>query len=199
MDLQQEYFTRHGFDLETICYPDNREGNSIVLMNKDARRLKQPRFILVSIQLNKQESHPSFYKFIQSVPSHDSFMTGSSQFKAIWDKKVYYDEWDEFMRRWSCSNKGELIPLANEEFVLATTEMFLYSHDSWLAQNLTEHQKDRLLVILDENLPMNERMTAVGELEERIRTKSMNVYSGLMSFRVHGKGKLYAGWVEKLL
>jgi hypothetical protein len=200
MDLQQEYFARHGFDLQAVCYPDNKGSYSIVLMNKDARRLKQPRFVVVNMQLHKQENHPSFYKFTQMTPLHDSFGNGAAGvLRNAWDKKVYYDEWDAFIRRWTDSNKGELVPISGEELVLAAMEMFLYSHDSWLAQNLGDRQKDNLFVVLDDTLPVAERLSVVSEIEESIRAKSKNVYSALTGLRAYGEGRFYAGWVKKLL
>lgn len=199
MDLQQEYFARHGFSEPAVCYPDNRGSYSVVLMNKDARRLKQPRFIVVNMQLHKQETHPSYYKFTQMTPAHDSYGGGIASLRNTWDKKVYYDEWDAFIRTWTESNKGELVPLSSEELVLAAMEMFLYSHDSWLAQNLAERQKDSLFVVMDDTLPLADRLAVIPEIEEAVRGKNKNIHAALTGLRGYGEGKFNAGWVAKLL
>lgn len=198
MNIQQEYFARHKFDVDAVCYPDSRGVYSIVLRNQSAKNLKQPQFIVATTQIHKQETHPTYYKFTQMIPAHDSFGNGAV-LKNAWDKKVYYDEWDAFIRQWTEYNKSELIPIKGDELVLAAMEIFLYSHDSWLSQSLGDRQKDNLCIILDETLPISDRLLVARELEEYIRGKNKSVYSSLTGIRAFGEGKLYAEWLEKFL
>lgn len=195
MDLQQEYFARHGFDTPAVCYPDNKGTYSIILKNLDATRLKQPRYIVLSVTLHKQETHPSYFKFAQQLPVHD----GCGTTKNTWDKKVYYDEWDGFIRSWTESNKGELVPVGHDELMLAVMEMFMYSHDAWLAQNLHDRQKDSLFTMMDDSLPMAERLAVVPEVEEIVRGKNKTIAASLTALRGFGEGKLHASWLAGLL
>lgn len=199
MDLQQEYFARHGLDVAPVCYPDNKGNYSIVLKNLDAKRFKQPRYMVVTITLHKQETHPSYFKITQMLPAHDSQVNGDrTGVSSVWDKKVYWDEWDTFIRTWTANNMGELVPVSGDELVLAVWEMFMYSHDSWLAQNLHDRQKDGLFTLMDDTLPIKDRLAAVQEVEEMIRGKSKNVFSTISNLRGYGEGRFHAGWIGKL-
>lgn len=196
MDIQQEYFARHGFD-KPVCYPDNDGTYNVILKNNNAKQLKQPRYIIANIQLNKQEGSPSFYKFVQSVPYYNAIASSASIMKHVWDKKINYDEWDYFIRTWTESNKDELVVV--EEFVIAAMEIFLYSHDSWLAQNLTDRQKNLLVDILDETLSIESRLTKIREVEEFIRAKNKNVYNNLAGLLRYGDEKFHASWIKNFL
>jgi hypothetical protein len=199
MDVQQEYFKRHGFDLKPVCYPHDDAAHNIILFNKCADNQTQPPFVIASFQLHKQENHPSYYKVLQYISSYDTGSQGGSALKTVWDKKVYYDEWDDFIRVWSESNKGELVPVSFEKLLLASIELFIYSHDSWLASNLHDRHKDMLVDILDDTIAFENRLLALKEIEEAIRVKSKNVYATLSSLRGYADRPEHADWIEKLL
>lgn len=200
MDLQQEYYQRHAITTPLIVYPDNHGNYTLVLKNLGHQKVRQPRWMVVSITYHKQENHPPYYKFILYVPQHDSHGHPNNPLKQVWEKKVYWDEWEQFVLEWVDSNRGELIPVSGEELELALWEMFQYSHDSWLATNVLDRLKDNLYVAVDDSTPSQDRVSAFKEVEEFIRAKNKNVVTSLAAIRGYGEEKkFYAAWLAKLL
>jgi hypothetical protein len=200
MDLQQEYYTRHAITAPLVVFPDNNGNHSLVLKNLGYKKARMPRWMVLLISYHKQENHPPYYKFVQYVPQHDSCGHSNNPLKQLWEKKVYWDEWEPFILEWTENNKGELVGVHGDELNLALWEMFQYSHDSWLAQNLHDRQKDSLFVAVDDTVENAARIAAYKEVEDFIRAKNKKVAAALSSLRGYGEGKkFYASWLAKLL
>lgn len=198
MDLQQEYFKRHSITTPLVVHPDNDGNYSLVLKNLNCLKGRQPRWLVVRITYYKQENHPPYYKFIISVPQHDAASTGDP-LKQAWERKVYWDEWEQFVLEWTEHNRGELLPINGQELSLALWEMFQYSHDSWLA-SITDRLKDRLYTAVDDTATVEERLAATKEVEEYLRVKNKNANAMLAQLRGYGDDrKFYAAWLAKLL
>jgi len=200
MDLQQEYYQRHGITSPLVLYPDTNGTHSLVLKNVNYKKVQQPRWIVLAISTHKQETHPTYYKFVQYVPLHDSYSHTTNPLRQVWERKVYVDEWHDFIVEWSELNRGELVPVSGPELTLALWEMFQYSHDTWLATNLLDRLKDNLFLAVDDAALNDDRVTAIKEVEEYVRGKNKNVVAALSHLRGYGDDqKLYASWLARLL
>jgi len=200
MDLQQEYYQRHSITAPLVIFPDNHGNHTLVLRNITHQKVRLPRWVVILITTHKQETHPTYYKFVQYVPMHDSHGNNNTPLKQVWDKKVYVDEWQDFILEWADANRGELVPVSGNELKLALWEMFQYSHDTWLAGNTSDRLKDNLYSAVDESMSPEDRLSVVKEVEDYIRAKNKNVVAALTNLRGYGEDKgFYATWLAKLL
>ncbi len=196
MDLQQEYYTRNGITAPVIRYMDR---NYLIVHNKHHKANGYPRLMVIQMTwTNKPETHPGTFKFSQMVPLHDSAGSNPSYLKSIWEKKLEWDEWENFLLTWADTNKQGFVP-CDEDSELAAWEMFFYSHDTWLAQNLPAHIQDQILTILDPETDAQVRKKVGAEIETYIKNKSRNVAQALHNFKCYSDGRLYATWLANLL
>jgi len=195
MDLQQEYFRRHAITTPLVVFPDNHGNYTLVLRTTRGK----PQTILIKIVYTKQELHPPYYKFLMQQATRDG-QAKDSYLRVVWESKIYWDEWENFVVQWAESNRGELVPVNGQELEVALWEMFLYSHDSWLAANLVDRLKDSVYTAVDANSTADVRLAAAVEIEEFVRGKNRGTAAALADFRSYtDKHKFYAKWLADLL
>ena len=197
-DLQQEYYARHGEAGPVVVYPESRQGGnsvlSVIFGNRGGGPHCMTRYTSVSVTLHKQESHPTHYKVHCKRPLHDGTSRAEASTEAVWDRKVYWDQWEAWAREWAEANREHLAPLAGEQLHLAAWEIFAYSQDSWMSQNLPDRYKDAVCRSIDQDTPVADRIAAAKEVEEYIQSKFRNTIGGFTALRT-GEERTNAGWL----
>lgn len=206
MDLQEEYRQRHSLDSPVVCFPDTNGMHALIVRNPRHKETRQPRYIVYTMQCHKQELHPTYIKFTQSVPTRDQNGVSSGVgggvggLREIWSKKVYVDEWQDFISQWSEANREELVPLQGDDLKIAIWEMYALAFDTWLSTNLIDRLKDSLCIVIDDSANKDERIKASFEVEEFLRGKHKNVVSTINYLRsLSDEKKHYGSWLAKLI
>lgn len=184
MDLLQEYYERHGITLPMVRHVD-RNHLVFVAAEKEAEQTAG-RYTLLTVSFStKPDNHPGTFRFLQSAVAYDAgnSSTSSSPTRNLWDKKLEWDDYEPFILEWAAANKGKVVLLTTDQTTLALWEMFAYSHDSWLAQNLSPRQIDLLCTVLDTAHDTEGRRAAAVELEGVLKSRNKGVFAAFNTLR----------------
>lgn len=195
MDLQQEYYNRHQL-APLIRFADK---NVILLRQNDEKDIH--RLVLVNLNFaGKAENNPGSFKFIQQSLVYDGGSMSGHIWKTFWDKRLEFDDWETWIQEWAALNKGVMLPVSGDEIELVLWEIFIYSHDSFLAVQLPNFVQDKLSMVIDCRLSLEERLTAANDVEEFIKNKNKNTVAQLLNLRTMlANSGTYANWLVQLL
>lgn len=192
MDLRQEYYNRVGVKEMPVQYGP---GKNFLLLKKKKKSDAGNSWSFISINFCKTDNHPGFFKFIKCLAVRD----GSNPLKAVDEKKIEWDDWETYIDSWVKENKDCFVPIErNEKTGLDIWEIFIYSYDTWLTNNLSDTLKDKLCTTVDEEESVQVRVEAMLKIEEFLKVKNRTSHVGLNSIRAYVDEKNYAEWLAKL-
>jgi hypothetical protein len=111
-----------------------------------------------------------------------------------------FEEWENFVTEWTGSLKGTLVVVKPEEILLAIFEIFIYTNDHWLSQNLPPNLYDSLTKVIDESCGIEERIESSKVIESwlngRMGRGSQSALATLTkTYDIQG----YATWLASML
>lgn len=183
MDLLQEYYERHGITLPMVRHVDRN--HLVFVMAENKADQSAGRYTLLTVSFStKPDNHPGTFRFLQSAVAYDAGNSNSSSpTRNVWEKKLEWDDYEPFILEWAAANKGQVALLSADQASLALWEMFAYSHDTWLAQNLSPRQIDLLCTVLDPAEGVPARAAAATELEGVLKSRNKSVYAAFTALR----------------
>lgn len=134
MYLHEEYIKRHNLEVPLVRYS---EYVNLFLRTKDFK------WQVLSGEWREDDRHPGKYFFRWLRPKHNSY-TEREWFEDIADfDPIYWDQYEDFIYKWIRSSRftrqsGFYAVEDEPEVSLTAWEIFLYTHDGWLARNVED-------------------------------------------------------------
>lgn len=130
MLLQEEYYKRHGIAIPMIRY--ERYVN-VVLRNSEYQ------WLVFSGSYQENKNHPGHYNFYYLKPKHNGYSENLFENLANYDK-CYWDRYEYLILTWlnglsTPKHYGFKAIVDSKELLLVAWEIFLYTHDRWIANN----------------------------------------------------------------
>lgn len=169
MDLLEEYHIRHKLTSPLIRFPNH--GYLLCRHKARGEAAGDSRFIVFFINFHKKADTPPYLCVSCNTPLHDNgsggggLGSGSNPHKTLWNKRIEFEEWENFVTEWTDSLKGNLTVIKPDEILLAIWEIFIYTNDHWLSQNLPPNLYDSLTQVIDESCKMEERIESTKVIE----------------------------------
>jgi hypothetical protein len=187
MKLQDEYVRRHGINKDFIYHCDNI---NVILRSKNYH------WVILNARWNPATWHPGYYIFKIIKPVHNSHV---DRFNNLIDPTViHWEEYEKFIMEWLItltSPKFSIFKAIEDplEAVLNTWEIFLYTHDAWVASNTSSEFLKLVEVITRPDMSYDMRYEAHLRATQLLGDKEI-LFWNIASYSEH-----YCVWLAKLI
>jgi hypothetical protein len=200
MYLSQEYLERHGLEVKHAVYD---EIVNLVLRSDNFQ------WLVLHGEWRPPTLHPGYYVFQMFRPIHNGCerqVYGQLKlFEEITNQTIiHWDEFELFIHDWVrkyCSLRllGFQAVEKQKEAELACWEMFLYTHDKWLSENMDSSFFDLVMGSTMPDLSFVERRDSYLYAMEMLKNH-LPVISALQNtILTYAKKKNYSEWLAKLV
>lgn len=202
MDLLEEYWKRHKISSPLIRFPNH--GYLVCRHKVKGDSTGDPRFVVFFINYHKKADTPPYLRVSCNLPIHDnsgsSITGGNHTTRVIWDKRIEFEEWENFVTEWSDSLRSSKTDVVKpEEIHLAIWEMFVYTNDQWLSQNLPPNLYDSLTTVIDDEKGTDVRIEAAKVVESWLNSRIGRSQSALSVLTKTYEPQSYAAWLASML
>jgi hypothetical protein len=199
MYLSQEYLKRHGLEVKHAVYD---EIINLVLRSNNFQ------WLVLHGEWRPPTLHPGFYVFQMFRPIHNgcerSGYGQSKYLESVTEQTViYWDEFERFVYDWvrkchSLRLRGFSAVEEQREAELACWEMFLYTHDKWLAENMDGKFFDLVMGSTMPGVPLVERRDSYLYAMDMLEDHS-SAFSALQTVILpYAEKNNYSEWLAKL-
>lgn len=121
-------------------------------------------FISMQVNWTCPENRVGYYQLNFQKPVHDGYY-GRKFFEKYKEIRLAWDEYDDYFKNWEVRKyvkpglAASLSPVYGNDFVLGAWEVFVYTHDGWIARQPSEF---RMYVegVIDETKSKEDRLAA---------------------------------------
>jgi hypothetical protein len=158
---QEEYLKRHRI-AETEVHHTLQSGS--LVLRVDTKNSDLPsRWVMVSLTWRDNPHHPGNYEIKIQTPVKDA-TSKKDLFQNVRgyppNLSLQYEEIEDFFAEMATAHGKVTAISANPELALACWEIFLYTHDSYLAKSCSRKLRDAIETSIDFDLPVQERYYA---------------------------------------
>jgi hypothetical protein len=160
-------------------------------------------FVLMTVQWVTVENRVGHYLLTYNKAIHDGYVK-KLYFEKYKDVRLAWDEYEDYFKNWEVRNyikpglSESLMPIfGDNEMLFSAWEMFVYTHDGWVARQPPEF---RVYVegAIDDARSDNERIKSYQNALLFLTTREPNVLRAWKS-EIMGRMRNYGHWLGKLL
>lgn len=200
MRLHEEYFMRHG--ITDVPVVQHCSAGSLILQPTDVSRDRfSSQWILLSIRWKDDDHHPGKYHISIDCPIHDGYQK-DQLFTAVGLGFCHspiilkWDLYENFLLD-LVSNLPAIPVVGDQEVVMATWEMFVFSHDSWFLKQPYSIKKS-LFESLDKENPIQLRYQNYQDVALFISTHHPAILRS-WKYEVLARVQNYANWLAAIV
>ena len=163
----------------------------------------QTPFVLMTATWTQSENRVGYYLIAYHRAVHDGFST-KRYFEKYNDTRVAWDEYDDYFKNWEVRRyikpglKESLSPIfGDNQMLFSAWEMFIYTHDGWVARQPPEF---RVYVegVIDDARSDNDRIKSYQNALLFLTTREATILRAWKN-EIMGRMRNYGHWLGRLL